>query len=53
MVINNCFLIPQAMVSYLPLNHIAGQITDLYITLSTNATVHFAEKDAIQVGPKY
>merc|ERR550534_449655 len=34
--------------SYLPLSHIAAQITDIYIPLSTGGTVYFAQPDALK-----
>jgi long-subunit acyl-CoA synthetase (AMP-forming) len=36
------------IISYLPLNHIAGQILDIYIPISSVSTVWFADKDALK-----
>lgn len=38
----------EAIISYLPLSHIAGQIVDIYAALTIAATVYFAEKDALK-----
>ena len=35
-------------ITYLPLSHIAGQIVDIFIPITTGATVWFAEKDALK-----
>lgn len=34
--------------SYLPLSHVAAQISDIYIPLSTGGTVYFAQPDALK-----
>ena len=36
------------VISYLPLNHITGQMTDIYVGLSAALTVYFAEPDALK-----
>ncbi|CAL8126075.1 unnamed protein product [Orchesella dallaii] len=38
----------EEVVSYLPLSHIAAQTADIYIPLFTQATVHFADPDALK-----
>jgi long-chain-fatty-acid--CoA ligase ACSBG len=38
----------EVFMSYLPLSHMAGQILDVYLTLTVAATVYFTEKDAIK-----
>lgn len=38
----------ECVVSYLPLSHIAGQMLDLFLTLTVAGTVYFAEKDAMK-----
>lgn len=38
----------ETFISYLPLNHIAAQIMDIYIPLATAGVVHFAEKDSLK-----
>lgn len=38
----------EVIVSYLPLSHIAGQMLDVFLTLTTAATVYFADKDAMK-----
>lgn len=38
----------EVFMSYLPLSHMAGQIMDVFLSLSIAATVYFAEKDAIK-----
>jgi len=38
----------ESFLSYLPLSHIAAQITDIYIPLSTGGTVYFAQPDALK-----
>lgn len=35
-------------ISYLPLNHIAGQITDMYVAVPIAGTVYFANPDALK-----
>lgn len=36
------------IISYLPLNHIAGQLLDIYLPIATVSTVWFADKDALK-----
>ena len=36
-------------ISYLPLNHGAGQLFDIYMPLYSGTTVHFAQPDALKV----
>lgn len=38
------------LVSFLPLSHIAGQILDMYGSLSLGLTVYFAQPDALKGG---
>lgn len=38
----------EVLVSYLPLSHMAGQMMDVFLSLATGATVHFADKDAMK-----
>lgn len=38
----------EAVISYLPLSHIAAQIVDIYACLTVAATIYFAEKDALK-----
>ncbi|KAF2346992.1 AMP-dependent synthetase/ligase, partial [Trinorchestia longiramus] len=38
----------EALVSYLPLNHIAGQVVDIYLSMPPAATVYFAPPDALK-----
>lgn len=35
--------------SYLPLSHIAAQMSDIYLPLTAGASVHFAKPDALKV----
>jgi len=39
----------EAVISYLPLSHVAAQILDIYIPLLHAATVYFAHPDALKV----
>ena len=39
----------EAVISYLPLSHVAAQILDIYIPLLYAATVYFAHPDALKV----
>ena len=39
-------------VSYLPLSHVAAVTMDMYMTISTGASLYFAEKDALKVSSK-
>jgi long-chain-fatty-acid--CoA ligase ACSBG len=36
------------MISYLPLSHIAAQMLDMHMPLSTGCQIHFAQPDALQ-----
>lgn len=38
----------EVVVSYLPLAHIAGQCTDLYLAMAIGATIYFADKNALK-----
>lgn len=38
----------EVCVSYLPLAHVAGQCTDMYLGMSVAATVYFADKNALK-----
>ena len=38
----------ERFVSYLPLSHVAGQMVELFLSLSLAATVYFADKDAMK-----
>ena len=38
----------QSIVSYLPLSHIAGLMTDLYWPMTAGATTYFAPPDALK-----
>lgn len=38
----------EVLVSYLPLSHVAAQVVDIYITMSTASTIYFADKDALK-----
>lgn len=40
----------EVLVSYLPLSHVAAQLLDIHIPMSTAATVYFAQPDALKVG---
>ena len=39
----------ESMVSYLPLSHVAGMFIDIFLSIYGGATVHFADKLALQV----
>lgn len=39
----------EVFMSYLPLSHMAGQLLDVFLSLSVAATVYFAEKDAMKL----
>ncbi len=39
----------EVLISYLPLSHIAAQMTDIFVPLMTGATVFFAQPDALKV----
>ena len=38
-----------ALISYLPLSHIAAQIIDIYMPILYGASLHFAQPDALKV----
>ncbi|XP_050431822.1 very long-chain-fatty-acid--CoA ligase bubblegum [Adelges cooleyi] len=38
----------EVLVSYLPLSHVAAQITDIYCAITVGGQVYFAEKDALK-----
>ena len=38
----------ERMVTYLPLSHIAAQVTDIHQAIRTGATVYFARPDALK-----
>ncbi|VVC98521.1 unnamed protein product [Leptidea sinapis] len=38
----------EALVTYLPLSHVAAQILDLYMTLANGVAVYFAQADALK-----
>ncbi|CAG9810747.1 unnamed protein product [Chironomus riparius] len=38
----------EVVVSYLPLAHVAGQCTDMYLAMSVGATIYFADKNALK-----
>lgn len=40
--------VSERMISYLPLNHIAAQMMDIYVPIVTLGTVHFAQRDALK-----
>lgn len=40
--------IQESYISYLPLNHVAAQIMDIYVPLVSVGIVHFADKDAMK-----
>jgi len=40
-------------ISYLPLSHIAAQMTDIYLPLLAGSTVYFAQPDTLKVGLSY
>ena len=39
----------EIILSYLPLSHIAAQITDIWIALVSGSTVYFAQPDVLKV----
>ena len=43
--INHCH---ERVVSFLPLNHIAGQLCDVFMPVLSGTTVHFAQPDAMK-----
>lgn len=40
--------IQESFISYLPLNHVAAQMMDIYVPLASVGVVHFADKDALK-----
>jgi long-subunit acyl-CoA synthetase (AMP-forming) len=40
--------VQESYISYLPLNHVAAQMMDIYVPLASVGIVHFAEKDAMK-----
>lgn len=42
--------VQELYISYLPLNHIAAQMMDIYVPLASVGIVHFADKDALKAG---
>lgn len=40
--------IGESIVSYLPLNHVAAQLLDIYVPIAILGTVYFAQKDALR-----
>ena len=38
-----------ALISYLPLSHIAAQVIDIYMPILYGASLHFAQPDALKV----
>ena len=38
----------ESIISYLPLNHVAAQLLDIYIPIAILGTVYFAQKDALK-----
>lgn len=38
----------EVFISYLPLSHVAAQMTDLYLPISTGGLVYFAQPDALK-----
>lgn len=40
--------IQESFISYLPLNHVAAQMMDIYVPLAGVGIVHFADKDALK-----
>jgi len=46
--IYNWRLDAESMVSYLPLSHVAGMFIDIFLSIYGGATVHFADKMALQ-----
>ena len=40
--------VQESYISYLPLNHVAAQMMDIYVPLASVGVVHFAEKDAMK-----
>lgn len=40
----------ERFVSYLPLSHVAAQLLDVYMAITHDITVFFAQPDALKVG---
>jgi long-chain-fatty-acid--CoA ligase ACSBG len=40
--------IGESIISYLPLNHVAAQLLDIYLPIAILGTVYFAQKDALR-----
>lgn len=38
----------EVVISYLPLSHVAGQIIDVFLSITMAATVYFADRDALK-----
>lgn len=45
---NISIYVQERFVSYLPLNHVAAQMMDIYVPLASVGVVHFADKDALK-----
>jgi len=45
---NISIYIQESFISYLPLNHVAAQMMDIYVPLTSVGVVHFADKDALK-----
>jgi len=39
----------ERIVSFLPLSHVAANVTDIFVMFSCLGTVYFADKDALKV----
>jgi long-chain-fatty-acid--CoA ligase ACSBG len=46
--IGDDFTVGNKIVSYLPLSHIAGQLVDIFFSLSIGITIYFAQPDALK-----
>lgn len=42
--------VQESYISYLPLNHIAAQMMDIYVPLASVGVVYFSDKDALKTG---
>ena len=38
----------ERLVSYLPLSHVAANVTDIFVMMTCAGTVYFADKDALK-----
>ena len=38
----------ESVVSYLPLSHMAAQMTEIYVSLPVASTIYFAQQDALK-----